>query len=85
VNPEVGHTDIISIGVDKGDGDSTAPIFDNGALFSGKLLPGLFNFLPAHEFLTTFLFPAALKQTPVNRYYLIGYRPQLSGSSLFAE
>ncbi|KKL21439.1 hypothetical protein LCGC14_2445450 [marine sediment metagenome] len=39
----------VGVRVDKGDGYSTSPIFNNSALFSGKPLPGFFNLIPAHN------------------------------------
>ncbi|MBA7640649.1 hypothetical protein ES703_48320 [subsurface metagenome] len=34
MNSQVGHAYVVRVRVDKGDGDSTSPIFDNGALLS---------------------------------------------------
>ena len=53
MNSQVGHAYVVGIRVDKGDGDSTAPIFGDGAFFSGKPPPGFFNLILTHKFLLT--------------------------------
>ena len=47
VKPEVGHANVVGVGVDKGNGYFTSPIFSNGALFPGELLPGFSDLIPA--------------------------------------
>ena len=48
MNPQVGHAYVVRVRVDKGNGDSTSPVFNNGALFSGEVLPGLVELIVGH-------------------------------------
>ena len=48
MDAQVGHADVVRVGVNEGDGDSTSPVFDNGARFAGKTIPSFFDFVIAH-------------------------------------
>ena len=41
VDSQVGHAYIIRVRVDEGYRDSTTPVFNNGAFFPGKKVPGI--------------------------------------------
>jgi len=49
MDSQIGHANIIGVGVDKGDGDSTSPILDNSPLFPGKPPSSFSDFIPTHK------------------------------------
>jgi len=69
------HPGIIGIGIDKGDGDSTSPVFNNSALLSSKPPLCFLDFIPTHKLFADSLFPAALEKPAVHNYHFISYYP----------
>ncbi len=64
VKTQIGHAQVVGIGINNGDGQSAAPIFANRAVFSGKLFSGVsfrpsgfFRSIPAHELVYDFQQP----------------------------
>ena len=53
MDAQVGHADIIRIGVDKGDGEPPPPVLNDGSLFPGKPPPGFFSLVQTHQLLLT--------------------------------
>ena len=63
MNAEVGHAYVVGIRVDEGEWQPASPVFDDGALFPGKLLSGFFDFITTHKYLLT---PHRLSKTVGN-------------------
>jgi hypothetical protein len=49
MKPQVGHTQVIGIRVDKGNGELTPPILDDSALLPGDSPSGFFDLIPTHR------------------------------------
>ena len=48
MDAQVGHADVVGVGVDEGEGDSASPVFNNGAGFTGEAVSYILNFIQAH-------------------------------------
>ncbi|KKK69039.1 hypothetical protein LCGC14_2938020 [marine sediment metagenome] len=48
MNAQVGHADIVGVGIDEGDREPAPPVFDDGARFAGKPLFVVFYPVPCH-------------------------------------
>ncbi len=48
MDAQVGHADVVGIGVDEGEGDSASPVFNDGAGLAGEADFGIVKFMLAH-------------------------------------
>ncbi len=53
MDPQVGHADIVGVGVDEGNGQPASPVLKDGAFFAGKAPPGFSDFMMTHGLLLT--------------------------------
>ena len=48
MNSQIGHAQVVGVGVDEGEGDSASPVFDDGTCFAGEAIFSFCEFMLSH-------------------------------------